>query len=233
VAAGEEFEVLDSVVRLDTVDVMDGFLGSEFPADRLLHHVAVFEDLVPRFAVTSGDSKDGVPTLNSPRHLRETIFLAVFLTYEFISALWRASCTFVVQVSTWPARSVSKFSAVLAMVFGPFLGIFSSTSVRTGHGAVERVFAELLSVGCQVRRFVEEWLSAIFAFELNGFFATGGATVNRFVRILTGFVAKAAGGIARFDAKRFCTLRANLLNRHLGYSEVGGTASSYHGCLVM
>ena len=41
---GPEFKVLQPIVVADAVDVVDGFVGQQFPSDVSLHHKAVFED---------------------------------------------------------------------------------------------------------------------------------------------------------------------------------------------
>lgn len=185
VAAGEKLQVLDSIVVLNTVDVMNGFVGVKLAADLLLHDVAVFKHIpASGLSILSRDSEAHVPpATDGPGGFCRTVFFPVDLTHPLVLALLRTKFLFLVdRTASWATCFLKFFAAVLAVRFVPFVGIFSASERRTRNRTVERVATEFGSVGGEIRRLHGEWAAAFFAFEFDRIDARGNSSVDGFVR---------------------------------------------------
>lgn len=167
VPAAEQFEVFDSVIASNSVDVMNGFFVAQFSANMSGHHVTMFENAV----FGAGDQRwNGNPHVAVPFNVSLEIaffktckglfswrFVSAFLTAVFLCAINAGSC-FTAALNKRPL-------AIFANAHVSLVSLFSSVFSKAHAGAVWRVFSVFLSVGSQVGRFVKEWLLTVLATE--------------------------------------------------------------------
>ena len=218
VATGIEFEVFDSVICFDSIDVVDGFFGQEFSTDVLFHDVPMFEYFVHRNAVVGGNTQNCVATFNSARDLWKSVLCSTQFARPFILALFRAELLFVVdRARSFASRSVELFIAVLAVCFVTFVSVFAASDGRAGNRAVPRILSVFFMIGFQVRGFVSEAFSAFSAFKQRISLLRGRTPVGLFVRRDACLGAKASIRFANSATKRSSALHTDFIERHLGF----------------
>lgn len=168
VAAAEKLQVLDSVVRADAVDVVDGFSGEQVASEMFGHDIAVFHSGVffagnerrhryPDIAVAF----DVAPVASSIKffeRVRPLRFSFASTAAKFLLCVDSASrfSPFGKRVATLgTSESASRFC------------IFFATHVGTISRAVQRVFVEFFPVSRKVRLHHNERLVAFFAGEMD------------------------------------------------------------------
>jgi hypothetical protein len=214
----EQFEVFESVVGANTLDVIDRFLGKKVSPEFFLREVTVFQHVsawLPRFA---GNAKSDVaPSTTRFRDLAIWISLLVREATEQRSAFGTAKHFLSVQRTAWTTLYREQVAALNAAAF-LFVGFRASTYRAAWDRAVLRVFAVFLAVGSYVRRRQTEFCAASSTVEIDCRDARVFSPKNVFVRCLAGEPAKALRGITRSHLERSATTLANFLDRHFCYS---------------
>lgn len=223
VTAGEEFQVLDTVVLPIAVNVVDGFVRVEFATDVLRHDEAVLENAFLSASDARGNGNNHVPssffvpfkTLSSFESRVKPgqsggalVFRFAALTAKFLLCVVLNAAHGVVFLSRHclPALKASED----LLFFVPCALSFA----RALRGAVTRIFVKLLTVRGKSPRLHKESAIANFASESDRLHNGRRATVRLFVsqaaRVRTVFFL----GFARLYLKSRLAVLASFLNGH-------------------
>lgn len=222
VAAAEKFEVLDSVVVSDSVDVMDSFFGQKFPSDVFFHNKSVLENASFFPIDQNGNCDNGVAltgrkTSRVPRgvFVKRPRFLPLGLTHlvaKFLGSVVNGSaCNFV-------SGHCIHFATLLASKYVSFYGVRFPAYGTARQRAIERVAPMLLSDSSNNAALHGKCGPALFAGEVVKRDVSGGSAVFSFMRRHTCLAAKTLRRITGLHLEVLGTLFANLLNGHIGLS---------------
>lgn len=167
VPAAEKLKVLDSVVRFNPVDVVDGLVTKKFSSEVLLHNVAVLKNVLSHgLAVLRRNTQCDVVAAHPSGDLGQPVFRAMQFACPFVLALLTAQFLVAINSAATPSASpVEFFATVLAVSFVALVGIFAATHGRARHRAVQWIVSEFLLVRTQVGGFVAKTAAAFFASE--------------------------------------------------------------------
>lgn len=242
VAAVEQFEVFDPIVRTDAVNVMDGFFGEKVATDVLRHDVAVFENRSRAAVSRQHGNRDPHVAVAFGMFLVPAAFkfMLRFLLLCFYLALGAAVFLFAVD-SPSAAFALSCamffFAAILADKLVSFVRIFPTSDIGALRRAVQRVSSELFFVSSEVGLQHGKRVAAFLACEADRH-APGGR--HFFVKAVGAAASETAVFSSRFyiafiAVKRLFALLARHLDGH-GYSPVCGNTGTYshayRGCQV-
>lgn len=152
VPAAEQFQVFDSVVAPDTVNVVDSFVLPKIAPKMLGHDVAVFHNVPLR--TVSGEFGQRHPNVAVP--LGMFFVAATFETFKrnlLLGSYFAIVTTvFLLTVDSPACFAVAMFffAALLAFEFVALIRILAATAVGTEHRAVKRVFVEFFAVGGEI-----------------------------------------------------------------------------------
>jgi hypothetical protein len=178
VAAGEQFEVLNSVILSVAINVMDGFIGSQVAGKMFGHNVTMFKhgaffpanqrrDRKPDISVLF-DVTAILPRVKSGKRAIHLGSYFAFLAAIFLLAINAASSF---------ALAVFFSAALLADKFIAFIGIFAAASVRTIHRAIQRAVPKTFTISSQKRLHHNKWFSAFFTGKTDRSFTQRGDTL--------------------------------------------------------
>jgi hypothetical protein len=226
VSAGKEFEVLQPVVLPVPVDVVDGFLGVQFPTEVLGHDVAVFHDGAR--ATGTGQSWYRYP------------YIAVAFYVFFVAASFKSSlgddhlrryfalltAIFLIGVYSTRVKLSSSYNCVAAVLAGQFVllvGRFAAAFGRAAHRAVHRISTEFLLVRGQISLHHGESVSAIIAGERYRNPTCRGQRLAEPVLTPTfeAAILAASFDIARVTVERLTAVLTRFLNGHGTFLSVG------------
>ncbi len=224
VVFGKQFEIIDRIVSPVSVFVVDGFFLAKRPAEMLFHHIAMFQNVARRVSVFARNYQAHVAVLyQSACDGVVRVFLLVGDSPKQRSAFSAAQVLAAVDSSARSPLDNHTVSALNADVVPSFFRKpppDSSTFGRAVHG----VFAPLFVVRGDLRRLHAEQGVADFAREIDRRDLRGGAPVFRFMLDFAAKFTEALSRVRRLYAESSSALFAVFLDRHLGFSVVGGDA---------
>lgn len=216
VAAAEQFQIFDSIVEPLPVDMVHGFVGQKLSSNVGLHDVTMFENFMHWYAVLRWYAQYCVLSFNAPRYFWKSMTLAMQFAGPFIFALLAAQGVLLIDgARPFSAASVELFAAVFAISFVALVGSLAAANRRARYGTVRRVFAEFLSVSCQVCGFVREIISAFAAVKVHGGYLRGRTTVQSFMCLLAIKPAKTLAFEFCRNFKRLVALLTSVDHAHL------------------
>ena len=215
VTAGEQLQVLDPIVIPDTVLVMHGFLGTQLPANVLLHDVAVFEHF-PLLASAAQIGGNVHPNVPAPLAVTPTFAVQEPLSGDLLTMFGTA---FSAAQSATPEKPgggalvFNRFAAVNAVHNQLGFGVSTTANRTARNGAVQRWASKLLDVTPKFSRSTLKGLAARFAGELLTLHSP--RSLGGFVSVVAGAATKlSCGGLFRLCHEVFAAVKAGLLNRH-------------------
>jgi hypothetical protein len=218
-AAVKQFEVFDSVVGSDTVDVVDGLVGGQVAPDVLRHDVSMFGHIARAFfsilrrnddsdiTVSSGSLGDFLVRVSSP----------VGKPAKKRATFGAAKQFFSVERAAGSALNSHRLLALFAG-YGPFISGKSPRGTSAFGGAVHRVFVVLLAILIQIRGLVTKDRVTNTAVEVGRGFLRSRTSVYCFVRGLASKTAKPLIAVGRFDRKNGRALFTSLFDGHFVFS---------------
>ncbi len=150
VVAGPEFEILNSIVCPDTVYVMDGLLGQKFPADVLLHDVAMVENLPSGFSGEVCELDAHVPMSRGVRFAVSSVRVPFGILRAFVKPFARGAAKTSAPIDHLSVAVIhgNRSSALAAWSSVPL----ASPNPAALGGTVERVLSVLGSVRAKFAR---------------------------------------------------------------------------------
>jgi len=217
VTAAEKLKVAEGVVVANAVDVVDGLVGKQFPAEVLFHDVAVLENLAGHQAVITHDVHPHV-AVSSLGWLRNYAGSTLAPRSKSMSVFARLAAKkgSLFNIPAW-ASYVGNFPTTLRagkFLFSALFCVGLSSNRGAGDRAVERVSTVFHVKGFEVARFHGERAAASLADKINRVFLRSNSAVFRFVGSMARHGAAFSRGISRPDRKAGSAVLAVLLNRH-------------------
>lgn len=220
----EQFEVFDSVIGSNPVDVVDSFFRVKLPSDVLFHDVAVLKHFVGVPSIVGRDADHHVVAAHAPSNLREPVLFPVNLAHPLIFTLATAERLSVVdRAGSFAAGFVEFLSAVFAVRFVLFVSAFAAAQRRAFTRTVHRVFAELHSVRSDVGVFHGERPATLLAGEVDGRNSGNRSSVFSFVGAMTNCPAVLSMFVFRLHFERVAAVFTGFFDRHC-YSPLVGTS---------
>ena len=221
VAAAEKLQVLDAVVRADTVDVVDGFSRKEFSSERFFHDVTVLKSVSGRAAIDTRNNNSDVAMSRSAfgRFLSQMFTLVAKSAKQ--RATFRAAQTLLSIYGA--ARLALNGHRLLALnaIDLPFIGGKATAFPAAFGGAVQRFFAPLFDMRAQVTGFHGERAAANAAGKVDRLNLCSGTSVDGFMSSFARQCTKSLPSMGWLDAKNLAALFAVLINWHLSFSMPG------------
>lgn len=218
----EQFEVFDSVVGSNTIDVMDGLLGEEVSTNVLRHNEPVLEHRVFNAGDATGHGNPHVAVplgmfLNVPAvKARESGISLVFSL-----ALAIAKSLIVVKSA---ARSTAQGIFFAALLTGKCVTRFRGFATAVGrafHSTVKRVTSEFFAVGGRVGLLHHKRFVAFGACKLQRSNSRSRATMFTFIGVFAALATVLPISVLRLNRKYPGAVFADYFNRHGYDSSVG------------
>lgn len=229
VAAGEQFEVFESVVGADAVDVMYGLIGAKFATEVLFHDVAVLENGDRAFPLFFTHVESHVPGAGREGHGNSiSVSIKHLFPVEFSSAFFATNFTAKVKVLAVRASVDSGHRSVAVFADSTFFDeLFSGQPLiepRAVSTAIQRIFTPLFSVGSKVARLKNELLAAFGAGECSTFHFSFRTSVFSEIFAVASLTAK----LVRFASSACELLRAVIAGKYQGHVPLLSTQGWYH-----
>jgi hypothetical protein len=211
VPAGEQFKVLNSVVRTDAVDVVDGFVRAQVAPDVLLHNVTVLKNFHSFFVRVFSDGHSQVSVATNERfrraisvsvkHCFGVKFVPAFFVTDFSTEI---EIVRAVSINDWQRlTAIQAHSSFLFKLFGGQTFIRPRALATTILG----VFTPTFLIGAKLSGSETECFGTSRAGKFVAFRDLVWATFHRQIRKITVSTAKLARSL-RTNGELFCTVSA-------------------------
>lgn len=233
VAAAEKLQVLDSVVRADAVDVVDGFSGEQVASEMFGHDIAVFHSGV---FFAGNERRHGYPNVAVPFDVSfvftpaESVEGARSLRSRFTLVV--AEFCFVIKITVWAALQRLVFAALFAGEHVVGISRFSAPECRALHGTVERISTKLLEIRFKVSGLHFERPLAFLTGKLYRWNPTCSPTVLGFKQATARNATALLSGVFVPYAKSLLALFTNLIDNRHGFFPLVGSKGTVARCTV-
>lgn len=216
VAAGEKFEVFNSIVSPNAIDVVDGFVRKQFASDMFGHNVAVFHNMpLPVLALGQfGDVEPNIAVTFCMFFVSASFkFMKRFFLLPFYFAGVSAVLLLLVKSASRFAAFVIYFAACQAGKCVARFACFSAAYSRALSRAVPRISSIFFMVRGDKVLHHRKSLAAFATSEIYGRSPLGW---NAFVEAVSASTRKTAvfPVFARETGKRLLAIFTDFLNRH-------------------
>lgn len=223
VTAAEQFEVLDSIISTDSVDVMDGLIREKRASEVFGHHESMFHD---RVFFASNQTRDRYPNVSVALDMAPIIsgiefrecFSSLVRGFAFLTAIFLLG----VQTASRFAAAVFRSAALNTNHLVAFFGRRTFSQSATRSGTVERIAPVLYAVRGHERFHHGERFAAHLAGKL-----CRGASISSGKAVIASTLetAKLAVAGARRASKRLVAIQTDFFDRHGWVPLCGNTGT--------